>query len=933
MNRLCAWLPIATLAIASAPDAAAAPNDPLKPYIVLTLDTSGSMDTATGSGPPSCGGTDTRLNHARCAISNIVDSYGDIVFALGRFRMTMSGTTTAATFPSGCSTAQAGCSTQDNEFEMLAALVDGNNTAASMWTNLTGNTCTAAGSDPEIWDATGNTPIEGSLRGAKRYWLGQQATDGTVIWPSTQSGFDPIRTDPTKTAFLPGGCNPSPTCTTNCCATQCRPYIVIMLTDGDETCGGTTGANGTIAAAASSMLQTDVDSRRYRVLTKPIGFGISPGDTDIENLAHAGGAADLPGSNEGFYASDQASLELAMSKIIADSIRTESCNNLDDDCDTAVDEDFPGKGGTCDNGKLGVCRRTGNLVCSADGTGLSCNAPAGPAPGTEVCNNLDDDCDGKVDEGLGTCTCSPRAERCDGVDDDCDGKIDEGLTRQCGTGTCLGTETCTNGVFTGCNAPPVGTEVCNGVDDNCDGVRDGFIERCSEMPPVNGNPAGDPANNPGDPSNNPIPENICHPGQKTCPANIGPPNDFGPCLGEQQPKDEVCNGLDDDCDNDIDEDTGGADCSTNCGVGTFVCKDGQLKCTTTKAIDDETCDGNDDDCDGLIDEDFVCSNPPDCDCTAQNQCNAKEQCINGAVVCRGMPTSQESCNCADDDCDGVKDDGALCGSNESCTADCQCAQRCQKTEFPCPLGKVCHDDFCVNDPCYLKDCPPMNGVAQTCQITFHPGVEAPTGACVDKCSVTSCPSTLKCYPPTGECAPDDCRTYGCTNANELCKPDAAGNYTCQFNPCDGKTCPAGQYCAGGNCFGSCADVDCPSGQRCRLGMCETDPCGAPCPYGKACHDETGECVDDPCRAVQCPAGKACDPNKNGECVPDACLGTSCPDPSEVCKLGSCHDPSDFLPDGGVEVHVTAGGSGCATSGDAGMIVGLALLWLLRRRRT
>src|SRR5262245_27167973 len=103
MKTFFAWLGVATLAlIARAPEAAAAPNDPLKPYIVLALDTSGSMDEATNSGPPSCGGTDTKLNHARCAISNIVDSYGDIEFALGRFRTTMGGATTAATFPTGC---------------------------------------------------------------------------------------------------------------------------------------------------------------------------------------------------------------------------------------------------------------------------------------------------------------------------------------------------------------------------------------------------------------------------------------------------------------------------------------------------------------------------------------------------------------------------------------------------------------------------------------------------------------------------------------------------------------------------------------------------------------------------------------------------------------------------------------------------------------
>src|SRR5512138_928015 len=107
--RKLAWLGAATIAVLAHAErrVEAAPNAPLKPFIVLDLDTSGSMGAATGSGPPSCGGPDTKLNHARCAITNIINSYGDIVFALARFRMTMGGTTTAATFPAGCTTAQA----------------------------------------------------------------------------------------------------------------------------------------------------------------------------------------------------------------------------------------------------------------------------------------------------------------------------------------------------------------------------------------------------------------------------------------------------------------------------------------------------------------------------------------------------------------------------------------------------------------------------------------------------------------------------------------------------------------------------------------------------------------------------------------------------------------------------------------------------------
>jgi hypothetical protein len=104
MSKPFAWLGVAMLAVVCSASLARA-GDPLKPYVVLVLDTSGSMvctgadpgcDNPTGFGPPSCGGIDTRLSHAKCAINNIVNSYGDMVFALARFRTTMGGATVGA---------------------------------------------------------------------------------------------------------------------------------------------------------------------------------------------------------------------------------------------------------------------------------------------------------------------------------------------------------------------------------------------------------------------------------------------------------------------------------------------------------------------------------------------------------------------------------------------------------------------------------------------------------------------------------------------------------------------------------------------------------------------------------------------------------------------------------------------------------------------
>ncbi|MGE0548340.1 MAG: MopE-related protein [Kofleriaceae bacterium] len=1111
MKNRFAWLGVATLTALFASSTARA-DEPLKPYVVLMVDTSGSMNSATGSGPPSCGGSDTRLNHARCAINRIVNSYGDMVFALGRFRMTNAGTyvnsCTADCSSSGiycgscdCNDRTEDCSSDsdctaalesDLRGEMLTGLVDGGNDDAAAWTDFACENCGGSGtpstSQPEIFEvsSTSYTPLEGYMRSAQRYWEGLQASDGvsgtgdsfakagnvitltdsaglfqtahigrrvtiagatsagnngsfiiasrpsstqitytnaagvaqaytgtwtvdgTTIWPSTAGGFNPINTDPTRTSFLPKAgkpatCNPNPaTCdasagcssTTNCCCLeQCRPYITIMLTDGAETCGG----DATIPIA--DMLTTDLNNRRYVVETKAIGFGISPGDADIEAFAHAGGAADIALADEGYYAEDEAGLQLAISAILADAIKTETCNTRDDDCDTFIDEGFNASG-TCNNGRAGKCRVNGSLACRLDGTGAECsagvaacsghvlnqactvtNTAGANVPGTcqtgnpqlvcvptpaasEVptgCNDIDDDCDGRIDEGVTGCTCIPFGEECDGEDDDCDGDIDEDLERPCGSGVCAGVERCNpaTGEWGGpppyaCTADPSSPETCNGEDDDCDGNADGFSEACSNM--AGSFPALDPRNNPGGAHTPQSPcellgtQCICHPGVRQCPLNGT--GTWGACINEQTPRTEICNDLDDDCDGAVDEapmtacttnaqcppitptctnpsgnpnagTCGPADCSTNCGIGQLVCVNGMQVCNATQAPDDDTCNNVDDDCDMMIDEDWVCSDPTNgCPCTDPDVCNGVEKCLAGNVVCQGPPIGQETCNCLDDNCNGDTDEGSLCPPGSDCTSFCQCAFHCSEGEFPCPLGKQCVDTYCIADPCFQYTCPDVPGVKRVCIDVMS----APT--CVDACSLVTCGTGQVCVPSLGECRPDNCITFPeYCEANENC---IAGN--CVSNPCSNVTCGDDQYCVGGQCISSCADVECPDGQRCRMGACETDPCGGPCPFGQACHDDTGECISDPCRFQTCPQGQWCNPNHNGQCEDDPCVGTQCPDQSQVCKGGTCYDPTVFMPDAGVETHVTTGGGGgCHTGSDVGLLAGLALL-LMRRRR-
>ncbi len=113
-------------------------------------------------------------------------------------------------------------------------------------------------------------------------------------------------------------------------------------------------------------------------------------------------------------------------------------------------------------------------------------------PSVEICNGLDDDCDGVVDNiGSGNsvqttrCQCynmgSPENETCDNIDNDCDGLVDEGITRSCGTdvGECVsGISYCSNGMWGNCTGgvSPV-MEICNdGLDNDCDGFTD---ENCT----------------------------------------------------------------------------------------------------------------------------------------------------------------------------------------------------------------------------------------------------------------------------------------------------------------------------------------------------------------------------------------------------------------------------------------------------------------------
>jgi hypothetical protein len=134
--------------------------------------------------------------------------------------------------------------------------------------------------------------------------------------------------------------------------------------------------------------------------------------------------------------------------------RDEECDGVDQNCNGVADD----LGLSCWNGE-NACRVTGVWSCGPGDALAVCDAvPLGESK--ELCNGIDDDCDGEIDDGDGLCS-DPERPLC----------VRHGQTASCG---CL--------LDVDCGLPDSG-QVCDAAAKRC-------IEGCSDAPGRNGCPGG-----------------------------------------------------------------------------------------------------------------------------------------------------------------------------------------------------------------------------------------------------------------------------------------------------------------------------------------------------------------------------------------------------------------------------------------------------------
>jgi hypothetical protein len=425
---------------------------------------------------------------------------------------------------------------------------------------------------------------------------------------------------------------------------------------------------------------------------------------------------------------------------------SEVCNGIDDNCNGTIDEGLPVSSYYKDTDADGVgstkmgegCKAppTGSVTQSGDCDDTNASIRPGNA---ESCNDIDDDCDGTKDNGI------PFQDFYTDVDGDGFGQVDGMPVHSCASmvqGKVPNKSDCND---TNPTVKPGASELCNMVDDNCDGQIDNGISYASYYPDVDGDGFG---------SKNAAPESSCN----VIAGKVTNNSDCNDALASVKPgAPEVCNGLDDNCDTNIDNGLAFTNYYTDAdgdGFGALGSM-GQMACApmvgrVTNATDcndmnasikpgaPEVCNGVDDNCSATIDEGLTfVSYYVDSDGdgfgtgAAQVSCTPVAGRVSNNTDCNDTnssikPTAAEICNGVDENCDNQIDNG-LTFNNYYTDADGDgfgaIAATAQNSCNPVP-GKVtnrtdCNDTLATVKPGAVESC---NAVDDNCDGLVDNGV-------------------------------------------------------------------------------------------------------------------------------------------------------------------------------------------------------------------